>query len=309
MELHQLRYLVLLAEELNFTRAAARGNVAQPALSRQIRKLEDELGVPLVDRTTRRVALTAAGRDMTERARRILEELDDARAASRRAVELLSGRIMIGMTQTPGPLRAARLLAAFHNRYPGVELAVREELSVVLADRLRGDELDLAFISAIDATARRGLQLHPLATEDLVLIVARDHPFATRDAVRMRDLRGERFVAFPPGATIRQTFERAAARAGFEPHVAFETNEISRTRALVEQGLGVALLPRSDTLAPGPDVTATRIRDRTLVHHVSIAWRDGRRLSPAPAAFLQAIRAGHLPVVDVHTQPERESRR
>src|SRR6059058_5182111 len=144
MELHQLRYLVLLADELNFTRAAARGNVAQPALSRQIRKLEDELGVPLVDRTTRRVNLTPAGRDMTERARRVLTELDDARTAARRAVELLTGRVTIGMTQTPGPLDTARLLAAFHQRHPGVELAVREELSVILADRLRDDDLDLA---------------------------------------------------------------------------------------------------------------------------------------------------------------------
>src|SRR3954453_21746774 len=120
MELHQLRYLVLLAEELNFTRAARRGNVAQPALSRQIRKLEDELGVPLVDRTTRRVRLTPAGVDLAATARHVLAELDDARAAVTAAVALLSGRVAVGMTATPGPVDVPRILGAFSRAHPGV---------------------------------------------------------------------------------------------------------------------------------------------------------------------------------------------
>src|SRR3954452_10121533 len=120
MELHQLRYLVLLAEELNFTRAARRGNVAQPALSRQIRKLEDELGVPLVDRTTRRVRLTPAGAEFAERTRTILHALDGAREARREAAQLLSGRVLLGVTQTPGSVDVPQLLAGFHGRHPAV---------------------------------------------------------------------------------------------------------------------------------------------------------------------------------------------
>src|SRR3954469_25491664 len=135
MELHQLRYLTLLADELNFTRAAARGNVAQPALSRQIRKLEDELGVPLVDRTTRRVKLTPAGADLAVTARDVLAQLDEARATASAAVALLSGRLTVGMTLTPGPVDVAELLGAFNRAHPDVELALREELSVQLADR------------------------------------------------------------------------------------------------------------------------------------------------------------------------------
>jgi LysR family transcriptional activator of glutamate synthase operon len=293
MELHQLRYLVLLAEELNFTRAARRGNVAQPALSRQIRKLEDELGVPLVDRTTRRVRLTAAGVRFVERARHVLAELEAAKADAQSAVALLSGSVTIGMTQTPGPLDAATALAAFHRRHPDVDLALREDLSVTLADRLRDDVLDLAFVSSIDARARRGLELSPLASEPLLLVVARDHRLAGRAEVRPRELAGERFVAFPEGATIRAAVARSATRAGFEPRVAFESNEIARTLALVAEGLGVAVLPRSDALRPGPAaVTALPIRDRTLVHEVLLAWRSGRRLNPAAAELRRLLVAG-----------------
>src|SRR4051794_33900840 len=118
MELHQLRYLVLLADELNFTRAAARGNVAQPALSRQIRKLEDELGVPLVDRTTRRAGRPPAGADLTATARDVLAQLDEARAQATAAVALLGGRLAIGMTHTPGPVDVPRLLGAFSHAHP-----------------------------------------------------------------------------------------------------------------------------------------------------------------------------------------------
>jgi LysR family transcriptional activator of glutamate synthase operon len=286
MELHQLRYLVLLAEELNFTQAAKRANVAQPGLSRQIRKLEDELGVPLVDRTSRRVALTPAGEDLVERARRVLEEVEQARAVARDSAGLLRGRVAIGTTQTPGPIDIAQLLEGFHRRHPGVELSLREDLSVMLADRLRSDELDLAFVTAIDVRSRRRLEFHPIAHEALVLVAPSDHPLAARESVHVRDLRSERMVAFPHGATIRATFERAAATAGFAPHVAFESNDVTRTQALVERGLGLAILPASDTTRmPSSLVTVALTPGGTLTHEVFVAWRAERRLSPAASAF------------------------
>lgn len=292
MELHQLRYLTLLAQELNFTRAAVRGNVAQPALSRQIRKLEDELGVPLVDRTTRRVTLTDAGIELAERARRVLAEIDAARAAVRQRVELLEGRVVIGMTPTPGPLDVARLLAAFHHRHPGVELALREELSAALADRLRTDAVDLAFVTALAPAHRRQLELRKLATEELVLIVAPGHRLAARPAARIRDLEPERVVAFPTGSTIRTRVDAAAARAGFEPRVAFESYQPARTRQLVSAGLGVAVLPRSDTEQPGAPVAVLPLDGGAIVHEVFIAWRASRTLAPAPAAIVHAALEG-----------------
>src|ERR1700678_3888185 len=126
MEIRQLRYLVALARELSFTTAAARSNVAQPALSRQIRRLEEELGTALVDRTSRRVQMTAAGQRLAERAITIFDQLDAARLEVTEAVQLVSGHLSIGATQTPGPLDVGSLLRDFHAMYPEIELAVRE---------------------------------------------------------------------------------------------------------------------------------------------------------------------------------------
>src|SRR3954463_14977185 len=123
MDLRQLRYLVALAEECHFTRAAERMHIAQPALSQQVRRLEEELGLPLVDRTTRRVALTDAGRLLVDRARRALAEVDAARAELADLAGVRAGRVVIGAMPSTGPFDLSRLLAEYHRRYPDVELS------------------------------------------------------------------------------------------------------------------------------------------------------------------------------------------
>jgi DNA-binding transcriptional LysR family regulator len=291
MELRQLRYLVALAEERHFTRAAARSQVAQPALSQQIGKLERELGVPLVDRTTRRVRMTDAGELLVAHARRALAELDDARSGIEQLSGLVAGRITIGLTQTPGPLDLVRLLGDFHARFPGVELAVREGLSTMLADALREDALDVAFLSIVEETDRRGLDLHELAEEPLVVALPREHRLAHRTRLTIGDLRGEELVAFSEGATIRTAVRRIALAAGFEPRIAFETNEVARARAIVAAGLGVAVLPRSDAEAPGPPVRTAALRGPTLTHRISLCWRAGKRHSPAAHALIEQARS------------------
>jgi DNA-binding transcriptional LysR family regulator len=128
---------------------------------------------------------------------------------------------VLGVTTTPGSIDIPKLLAAFHRRHPDVELAVREDLSIRLADSLRADELDVAIVSGIAAQARRQLTLDAVARDDLLLVVAAGHRLAQRRAVPIADLRDERFIAFPEGATIRDTVATAAARAGFDPRTPF----------------------------------------------------------------------------------------
>lgn len=286
MELRQLRYLLALADERHFTRAAARANVAQPALSRQIRRLEDELGVPLVDRTTRRVTLTPAGQDLVDRARCALAELDDARAVLKQAAGLLSGRLAIGVTQTPGPIDVPSVLARFHGRHPEIELSVHEDLSVSLAEQLRRDEIDVGIITNIPDAQRRQLQMRSLASERLMLIVDAEHRFARRATASVAELRDERLVMFPPGATIRALVEDAARDAGVTLRVAFETNAVARARALVAHGLGVGVMPESDVGLAGPAVAAIPLARPQLTHEVFLAWRAARNLAPAAAAFV-----------------------
>jgi DNA-binding transcriptional LysR family regulator len=286
MDLRQLRYLLALAEERHFTRAAEREHIAQPALSQQIRRLEDELGVPLVERTTRSVAMTEAGNVLVGRARRILAEVDAARAEMERMTGLQTGHVTVGAIHTMGPIDLSLPLATFHRMYPGVELTVREHSSEELAEMLRVDELDLAFLSVTERIESHGLGLRQLVSEELAVILPLDHPLARRRRIRMAELVGEQFISFRPGARLRELLLVAGDHAGFQPEIKLESNESQRIRRLVARGMGVAVLPRSDTSGPGAPVASATLVEPSLRRDITLAWREGRRHSPAAAQFL-----------------------
>jgi len=292
MELRQLRSLVTLADERHFTRAAALLHIAQPALSQQIRRLEDELGIALVDRTTRHVALTAAGERLVARARRVLAEVEAASAELSELSGIRSGRVVIGAMRSTGLFDLSALLAAFHSRHPGVELIVREEPSELMLQHLHADALDVAFLAVNRLDTGPDIQLHPLLSEPLVLMLAPEHRLAGRRRIDMAELRDERFVVFGEGGAMRRIVVQGAREAGFEPQLAFESTEQQRMRAMVSRGLGVAFLPASDAAHDGPPVAAVAVRNPALARDVTLAWRAGRRHSPAARAFLElAVRA------------------
>ena len=212
MELRQLRYLVALDDERHFTRAAARLHIAQPALSQQIKRLEDELGLALVDRTTRHVALTPAGELLTQRARRALAEVDAAGEELSELSGLRTGRVVIGAMRSTGRFDLSSLFAAFHERHPHVDLVVREEPSEVMLERLHGDALDVAFLSVNRLDAGPDIQVHPLIDEPLVALFAPSHPLAGRRVVDMTELRDERFVVFGEGSSLRRIVAAGRAR-------------------------------------------------------------------------------------------------
>ena len=290
MELRQLRYLVALADERNFTRAAAREHIAQPALSQQIRRLESELGLTLVQRTTRRVAMTDAGTLLVARARRILAEVEAAQSELQSLTGLLSGRLAVGALHTMGPVDLSLLLASFHRRYPAVELTVREQSSEELATMLRDDEIDLAFLSVTEHIQSRGLVLQRLVTEELVAVLPTSHRLAKLDGLRIADLASDPFVSFRRGSRLRELLDSAAAGAGFEPQIALESNESRRIRSLVSSGLGVAILPRSDATGPGAPVRVTPLIEPSLTRDVTLASRAERHHSPAAEEFLNLTR-------------------
>lgn len=290
MELRQLRYLVALADELNFTRAAANEHVAQPALSQQIRRLEDEVGLALVERTTRSVALTDAGQLLVGRARRVLSELTAAANELEALRGLDTGHVTIGAMHTMGPIDLSLCLAEFHDRYPNVGLTVREYSSEEMAEMLRVDELDLAFLSVTERVEAHELGCHRLVLEELVVLVPPDHALSGRSQVRMADLAQEQFISFREGARLRELLFGAGRYAGFEPRVTLESNESQRVRRLVARGLGVAILPRSDAEGPGADVAVLSLTEPALSRDITLAWREGRRHAPAAAAFLDLAR-------------------
>jgi LysR family transcriptional activator of glutamate synthase operon len=286
MELRQLRYLVALAEELNFTRAAAGEHVAQPALSQQIRRLEDEIGLALVHRTTRSVSLTDAGELLVVRARRILAELEAITVEMQAVRGLDTGHVTIGAMHTMGPIDLSLVLALFHDLYPNVALTVREQSSEEMAEMLRVDELDLAFLSVTERIESHELGLRQLISEELVVLLPPSHALRAAEEVRMAQLADEPFISFREGARLRELLFAAGRQAGFEPRVTLESNESGRVRRLVARGLGVAILPRSDAEGPGADVVVAPLVEPSLRRDITLAWREGRRHPPAAAAFL-----------------------
>jgi LysR family transcriptional regulator, transcription activator of glutamate synthase operon len=286
MELRQLRYLVALADEQHFTRAAAREHIAQPALSQQIRRLEQEVGLALVERTTRRVTVTEAGHTLVARARRILSEVDAATAEMQALAGVRTGHVMVGTMHTMGPVDVSIALAMFHERHPGVELTVREQSSEELAEMLRDDVLDLAFLSVTERMESHGLGLHQLVSEELVVVLPCDHRLAERGTLRMADLAGEHFISYREGARLRELLTFAARHAGFEPQIKLESNESERIKRLVARDMGVAILPRSDAERPGTVVATATLTEPSLRRDITLACREGRRLAPAAAEFI-----------------------
>jgi DNA-binding transcriptional LysR family regulator len=287
MDLRQLRYLVALAEKGSFTRAAASEHIAQPAVSQQIRRLEEELGLALVERTTRRVALTEAGELLVVRARRVMAELDAAEIELQALRGMKAGHVTIGAMHTMGPIDVSLALALFSARHPDVQLTVREHSSEEMAEMLRVDELDLAFLSVTERVESHGLGLHQLVSEELVVLLPREHRLGRRRQVRMVELADESFISFREGARLRELLLSAGHQAGFEPRVTLESNESQRVRRLVSRGLGVAILPRSDGEGPGAEVAVAKLVDPALTRDITLAWREGRRHAPAATEFLQ----------------------
>ncbi len=296
MNLRQLRSLIALADERHFTRAAAREHIAQPALSQQIRSLEAEVGLPLVERTTRKVDMTQAGELLVARARRALAELDAAAAELQSLAGVQTGRLSVGALHTMGPVDLSLLLATFHHRYPAIELTVLEQSSEELAEMLRDDVIDLAFLSVTERIQSRGLVFRRLVSEELVVALPTDHRLAERDGLRLAELAAEPFVSFRKGARLRELLVGAAADAGFEPKLALESNEVLRIRNLVSRGLGVAILPRSDVERPGSPVAVCDLVEPPLTRDVTLASRAERRPSPAAEAFLAIALEEYVPL-------------
>jgi DNA-binding transcriptional LysR family regulator len=228
---------------------------------------------------------------LVARARRILAELDAAQAELGTLAGVQGGRLSVGALHTMGPVDLSLLLASFHRNHPAVELTVREQSSEELAEMLRDDEIDLAFLSVTERIQSRGLELYRLVTEKLVAVLPAHHPLAHSDVVRLGELAGDPFISFRAGSRLRELLDGAAAASGFEPRIALESNESRRIRSLVSSGLGVAILPRSDAVGPGAPVAVAQLVDPELTRDVTLASRAERRHSPAATAFLALTRS------------------
>jgi len=293
MQLRHLQHFVAVAEEQHFTRAAQRANIVQSALSSSIRALEEELGARLFLRTTRQVRLTAAGKVLLEKARRVLEAAQEARQAVAAVAGLKSGTLDIGTVQSlPSFIDLPALLAEFHGRFPGIEVRLSQGGSAQLAERLRSGQLDLAILPVCEPAPELTTRL--IACEALVLVCAPSHPLAGKASVRLGELAALPFVDFQPGLGTRKLVDQGFAGAGAERRIAFEVSDLDSMLALVARGLGVALVPetvaqaREGTLAM-VEIAGPELCWELVVAHLSAGRRGEAAPGEGPRAFLELL--------------------
>lgn len=244
MDLKRIRHFVMLAEVGSYRRAAERLHMAQPPLSVSIQKLEAELGTRLFDRGPTGVTLTSSGEAVLREAKRLLFYEKQVLAAASDATAGTGGALRIGFVGTTTFGMLQRLLPAYRARYPAVELHLREAPSVSIVEQLEDGALDLGLVRTplmVSTTAT----LLPLEREHLILALPKGHYLSRRDAVRVKDLAGEAFLMYAEGvaASLRSLVMGACQRAGFVPRIAQEATQVQTLLALVESGLGIALVP------------------------------------------------------------------
>jgi LysR family transcriptional activator of glutamate synthase operon len=281
MDLRQLRYLDAVASARSFTAAALDLHVAQSALSQQVAKLERELGVELLKRTTRRVEVTEAGHVVLERARRAMAEADAIHEDLDALRGLVRGSLRIGGVPPVSGLHPAKLIADFAARHPGVDLTIREDVAAHLIDELTRGRLDLVMALIDPTTLPPALTGRRLTDEELVLILAPGHPLAQRRRIPHAALQGERLVAYGAGSALRAELERLVE----QPQVIAEANELGTLQELVALGLGVTLMPSAVVQATPPTTLAVRPLHPRIRVPVSLLWRAHERPTPAAAAF------------------------
>ncbi len=311
LTVQQLRCFVAVADEGQFTRAAEQLDVAQPSLSAQIGRLEQALGVLLFYRAHRPVTLTDAGVELLPLARRVLGSVNDVLRGVADVEALRRGQVTIGATPSLGSSLLPRVLSRFHQHYPDIAMTVVERHSDDLATQLESGTLDVAV--AILPMARDTLEVTVLATEELCVIVAPDHPLARRDEVRVSDLRDVAMIMFREGYDLRSTTFHAFARAGVAPTIGLDGAEVGSVHAYVAAGLGAAVVP-SIVAAGAPGVRTLRLTPR-LERTIGLVRPAQHAPSRAAAALIDELTSmvarGEWPATDellVRTVPAKRAR-
>jgi DNA-binding transcriptional LysR family regulator len=277
-----------VARHRHFTRAADELHVAQSALSHQVRKLEQELGMELLQRTTRSVAPTEAGELVAARARAVLAETAALRGEIDELRGLTRGHVNVGAMLFGGRLDIPATLARFTASFPDVEVGLREGTAQRMLEMLADGSLDVAF--ALEVRPPDGVARLELSSEELAVATSPEHPLAGTDPLPIQALAGNRLIVFERGSSTRAVVDAALARARVQPEIALEANDFALLRSLVARGLGVAILPRSFLERPGPPV-AFRSLSPPLRMNVVLWWRHERPLSPAAQAFVEFVDA------------------
>ena len=274
--LQQLKYFVAVADHLHFRRAAEACNVTQPTLSAQIKDLELRLGVPLAERGRSKVVLTASGKDIAERARRVLREVEEIRQVARSSQGLLSSVIRVGVVQTVGSYFLPLVISDIHAAYPKLGLYVREGLPDVVLSSLEDGTLDLLFFPL--PVNRSEIETLPLFREPIQVVVPSDHWLADMPEIEPAMLKGETILSLEPGHKLYELVRQISKDYGVELSHDYEGTSLDTLRQMVATGMGLSLMPAlyvKSEVAHQDIVVARPFRDTAPSRTIGMVWRKG----------------------------------
>ncbi|EJL26678.1 LysR family transcriptional regulator [Brevibacillus sp. BC25] len=288
MELRQIRYVLAVAEERSFSRAANRLHLAQPSLSQQIAKLEKILGVSLFHRLPQHVELTDAGQRFIQVAQTLVDMSEGLEREMRAYAIGESGKLLVGSLPITGAYVLPRVLPTFTKQFPGVELQLMEDTSSHLEQLLVRGKIDVSLLTM--PISDPSLEIIPAINEEIFLAVPANHPLAKRKEVDLAEVADQPFILLKEGQGFRTISLRLCEQAGFRPRIVFESSNIQTAQSLVAAGMGLSFAPKMITLAPGTIEPPIYVRiktkpSRTLV----VAYRKDKPLSRPAEAFVQCL--------------------
>lgn len=290
IELRQIRYFVVVAEELNFTRAAERLQMAQPPLSRQIQNLEKALQVELFQRTNRRVTLTPAGQVFLSECQQILHYVEQSIRLTRRTAQGEIGRLTIGFEGAFYNEKVLSIIQKFRQHFPNIDLTLQEMPSGQQITALNQQLIDVGFIDPI--INHEDVSLIKLLAEPLFVVLATSHPLASQESLNLQQLAQESWITGQNdnGCGLLMRILKSCQQAGFTPNIQQETNDIQMTLGFVASGLGVTLLPISALDSKPSGVTYRAIRSPTSQIELAVAWKR-QNMSPSLTSFLDIVQS------------------
>jgi DNA-binding transcriptional LysR family regulator len=293
MDLRHLRYFVVVAEELHFTRAAQRIGIAQPPLTFQIKALEKELGVQLFDRQPGRVTLTVPGQVYLEEARAILEHVQKAALRCQLSAQGMVGRLSVGFTESASfRAEVTTALQRYRSLYPQVEMSLEENRTGSLMASLRQGRVDVAFVRP-PVGEGTDIRFSLLSTEPMMVVVPKGHALDGRRSVRLEELRDELFVFYPraTGAGLPEMVVSACEARGFSPKVVQHAPQVSSTINLVASGLGISIVPACMRGSRAGEVCYIALTGSGLLASLGLAHRS-TALSPAVQNLVDLVLGG-----------------
>jgi LysR family hydrogen peroxide-inducible transcriptional activator len=274
LKLKDLRYLVALADQRHFGRAAERCFVSQPTLSAQLKKLEQALGVQLIERAPNNVSLTAAGEEIVARARRILEASEEVVTLARSQRDPLAGRLRMALLPTIGPYLLPQLAPLIRRSLPRLQLRLYEYQTAAMLEKLHAGELDVGILAL--PVELEGLESRELYREAFLVAVPERHPLAAQEAVRVADLKDETLLLLEDGHCLRDQALEVCSRVGVREQQDFRATSLETLRQMVATGAGVTLLPELAGRGAYRSARGVVLRPFTRpapVRHVGAVWR------------------------------------